>query len=91
MSTTILPEEILFKITAAETSLRQDIARVPGDAHADLDWMLRELDEMRQGTRKQTSSELRYLMMDSMDWNLPSFRKFSEAADAVRRHYRIKI
>ena len=87
----MLPIHILTTIEEALKFVEMDINdRVTrGEGHKDLDHMKAELIEMKSEKRKSASDTISRIIVDSMDWNQPSLKKFNEVRELLRKHYRL--
>jgi hypothetical protein len=87
-----LPSSILAAIEEALLTVDNDIHRRTANQqdYEDLDRMKSELIEMKSGHRKQASDSMSRIIVDSMDWEQPSLKKFNEVRELLRKHYGLK-
>jgi hypothetical protein len=86
----MLPPSLIKAIEEATLAIEKDIAdrKEDGKEYSDLDLMKKELLEMKLELRKEASEGMNYIIRDSMDWNQPCLKNFSEVRVLLSKYYR---
>jgi len=86
----MLKEPLAEQVRLAIRALQEDRIRI-GRHHSSysiLQILEKEMNDILDGKRKDLSEGTSHIILDSMDWNLPSYQEMSRARSLVVKHYK---